>query len=99
MLGHNAWANRRDEPTSCVHPSRVPLHDMKGAHIVTYQLHTAVHQANLNNLIVTAQSEPIDDPPAMNEIIRRFEPLTRRLANSFTATDRYLRDDLANAAR
>jgi RNA polymerase sigma factor (sigma-70 family) len=55
-------------------------------------------RAQLSDLIADAQAAAADDTPAMNEIIRRFEPLTQRIAGSLTRRD-FLRDDLANEAR
>jgi RNA polymerase sigma factor (sigma-70 family) len=54
--------------------------------------------AKLQGLLENAQSEPEDDSPAMNEIVRRFEGLTQKIARSLTA-DAFLQDDLANEAR
>jgi RNA polymerase sigma-B factor len=55
-------------------------------------------RAHLTDLIKAAQSNKIDDSSAMNEIVRRFEGLTQRLARSMTRSP-HLQDDLANAAR
>lgn len=60
--------------------------------------HLACRRAELQSLLEDAQSEPEDDSPAMNEIVRRFEGLTQKIARSLTA-DEFLREDLANAAR
>lgn len=60
--------------------------------------HLACRRAELQALLEDAQSEPEDDSPAMNEIVRRFEGLTQKIARSLTA-DEFLREDLANAAR
>lgn len=48
-------------------------------------------------LVAEAQAESGDDSPAMNEIVRRFEPLARKIARSLTDCP-HLRQDLANAA-
>jgi RNA polymerase sigma factor (sigma-70 family) len=55
-------------------------------------------RVGLEYLIRKAQSSDLDDTAAMNEIIRRFEPLADRLANT-TTSDKALREDLRNAAR
>lgn len=55
--------------------------------------------ATLSTLIGAAQAVPADDSREMNEIVRRFEPLTRRLARGMTASRRDLYDDVANACR
>lgn len=54
--------------------------------------------ASLDAVLAAAQASESDDSPAMNEVIRRFEPLAKQLSRSLTE-DPYLRDDLANAAR
>lgn len=54
--------------------------------------------AELGRLIADAQRQQSDDSRAMDQIIRRFEGLTQRLARSMTRSPE-LRDDLANAAR
>ena len=54
---------------------------------------------SLAHLIQTAQADPDDDTIAMNKIVGRFEPLTRRLSRSLSSSYLYMRDDLANAAR
>lgn len=61
----------------------------------SYELRTT----GLTTLISTAQASELDNTPAMNEIIRRFEPLTRRLSYGLTTSFRHLQDDVANAAR
>ena len=53
---------------------------------------------SLDYLIRAAQSSDLDDTAAMNEIIRRFEALARKLAWSTTGIQ-HLHDDLINAAR
>lgn len=60
--------------------------------------HFECGRADLNGLVRDAQEADLDDTPAMNEIIRRFEPLTERVSRSLTDCP-FLRDDLANAAR
>ena len=55
-------------------------------------------RAELQGLLENAQSEPQDDSPAMNEIVRRFEGLAQKIARSLTA-DEFLQGDLANEAR
>jgi RNA polymerase sigma factor (sigma-70 family) len=60
--------------------------------------HLACRRAELQSLLEDAQSEPEDDSPAINEIVRRFESLTQKIARSLTA-DEFLREDLANEAR
>jgi RNA polymerase sigma factor (sigma-70 family) len=57
-----------------------------------------LRNADLGELVAAAQSSEYDDTPAMNEVVRRFEPLAQRLSRVFTECP-YLRDDLANAAR
>lgn len=52
---------------------------------------------SLTSLIKVAQASDADDSWAMNQIVRRFAPLARRLARS-TDVSRSLRDDLENAA-
>ncbi len=53
---------------------------------------------DLDQLVADAQAAQGDDTPAMNEIVRRFEPLAQKSARSLT-NDLNLREDLANAAR
>lgn len=48
-------------------------------------------------LVAEAQAELVDDSPAMNEIVRRFERLASKIAGSLTDCP-HLREDLANAA-
>jgi RNA polymerase sigma factor (sigma-70 family) len=60
--------------------------------------HLACRRAELQSLLEDAQSETGNDSPAMNEIVRRFEGLTQKIARSLTA-DEFLRDDLANETR
>ncbi len=60
--------------------------------------HLACRRAELQGLLEDAQSEPEDDSPAMNEIVRRFEGLAQKIARLLTA-DEFLREDLANEAR
>jgi RNA polymerase sigma factor (sigma-70 family) len=55
-------------------------------------------RTELQGLLENAQSEPQDDSPAMNEIVRRFEGLAQKIARSLTA-DEFLQGDLANEAR
>lgn len=52
---------------------------------------------SLTSLIKTAQASDADDSWAMNQIIRRFSPLARRLVR-LTGANRNLGDDLENAA-
>jgi len=52
-------------------------------------------RAALDELIDAAQASPADESPAMNEIVRRFEPLAKRIAGRYAK--QY--DDVANAAR
>lgn len=66
---------------------------------MTYQLRPDLSRIGLNQLVATAQASDADDTPAMNEVIRRFDPLARKLARGVETADYYLRDDLANAAR
>lgn len=54
---------------------------------------------SLSTLIAVAQDAPVDDTPAMNAIIHRFEPLTRGLARGMTMSRNDLFDDVANASR
>jgi RNA polymerase sigma factor (sigma-70 family) len=54
--------------------------------------------AELPTLLEDAQTDPADDTPAMNEIVRRFEPLTQKIAGLLTSSE-FLKDDLANEAR
>jgi len=61
-------------------------------------LHFSIQRASLPELIEAAQYTDLDDSRAMNEIVRRFEPMTRRLSRTM-ATCPYLQEDLANAAR
>jgi RNA polymerase sigma factor (sigma-70 family) len=56
-------------------------------------------RVSINTLVSIAQACDHNDSTAMNEIIRRFEPLTRRLVGAVLAADPFLRDDLANASR
>lgn len=58
----------------------------------------ACRRADLQGLLKNAQSEPADDSPAMNEIVRRFEGLAQKISRSLTA-DEFLQEDLANEAR
>lgn len=58
----------------------------------------AASRVSLDGLIEAAQFSDLDDTPAMNEIIRRFQPLARRLARQTTKSE-HLHDDLMNAAR
>jgi RNA polymerase sigma factor (sigma-70 family) len=96
--GQLSWANRRDEPFSYVAASRVPLfRPREKESTVSIFAKNAAH-ADLPDLIEAAQHSKADDTPAMNEIIRKFEGLTQRLARSMTKSP-YLQDDLANAAR
>jgi RNA polymerase sigma factor (sigma-70 family) len=53
--------------------------------------------ASLSVLITAAQANHLHDTPEMNEVIRRFEPLARRL--SYGLARNHLQDDVANAAR
>jgi RNA polymerase sigma factor (sigma-70 family) len=55
--------------------------------------------AGLSRLIALAQADSADDSTAMNQILQRFEPLTRRLARGLTASRNDLYDDVANACR
>jgi RNA polymerase sigma factor (sigma-70 family) len=57
-----------------------------------------VSSASLDFLLRKAQASDLDDTFAMNELIRRFEPLADRLSKEAT-TDGALREDLRNAAR
>jgi RNA polymerase sigma factor (sigma-70 family) len=66
---------------------------------VTQLFKDPLARVDLNTLIGLAQDCKDDDSAAMNEIIRRFEPLTRRLVGAVQAADHFLRDDLANAGR
>jgi RNA polymerase sigma factor (sigma-70 family) len=61
-----------------------------------FQLYSPT-RASLPQLIKVAQADPDDDSVAMNQIVRRFDPLARGLSR--ITDDRYLQDDLANAAR
>lgn len=58
----------------------------------------AACNATLPELLVDAQAEGSDDTVAMNEIVRRFDRLTRKLARSMT-TNVHDQQDIANAAR
>lgn len=60
--------------------------------------HLVFRRAEIQDLLENAQSEPEDDSPAMNEIVRRFEGLAQKISRSLTA-DEFLREDLANEAR
>jgi len=55
-------------------------------------------QRDLSDLIREAQAAGPDDQAAIGEIIRRFEPLTRKLGRGLAASGAY-RDDIENAAR
>ncbi|MGN6275171.1 MAG: sigma-70 family RNA polymerase sigma factor [Solirubrobacterales bacterium] len=59
--------------------------------------HLVCRRAELQGLLEDAQSEPEDDSPAMNEIVRRFEGLAQKIARSLTA-DEFLQEDLADEA-
>ena len=48
-------------------------------------------------LVAEAQADPRDDSPAMNEVVRRFQPLAAKTSRSLTDCP-HLRQDLANAA-
>ncbi len=54
--------------------------------------------AGLDFLLRKAQASDLDDTFAMNEIVRRFEPLADRLAKRATKNST-LQEDLRNAAR
>lgn len=54
---------------------------------------------SLNSLIDLAQRDVADGHRAMNEIVSRFEPLTRSIARGMTRSRDDLFDDVANAAR
>ncbi|MDX6452578.1 MAG: hypothetical protein QOH16_2627 [Gaiellaceae bacterium] len=57
-----------------------------------------LQRSSLASLIAQAKTSTCDDTPAMNEIVRRFEPLARRASRTITSRAS-LFDDLANAAR
>jgi RNA polymerase sigma factor (sigma-70 family) len=57
--------------------------------------HTATQE--LDVLVVVAQADPADNSTAMNEILRRFERLARKLGVE-VARDASMQDDCANAA-
>lgn len=61
-----------------------------------FQFH--IEQRDLADVIAEAQAETHDNTPAMAEIIRRFEPLTKKLSREWTASYE-LQQDLANSAR
>jgi RNA polymerase sigma factor (sigma-70 family) len=50
-------------------------------------------------LIALAQADERDDTDAMNAILRRYEPMTKKIASVLTATNRDCYDDVANACR
>lgn len=54
--------------------------------------------APLEDLLVSARACETDDTPAMNELIRRYEPLVRKVASGLTS-DAQLQDDARNGAR
>lgn len=55
--------------------------------------------APLPTLIALAQADEHDDTDAMNAILRRYEPMTKKIASVLTATNRDCYDDVANACR
>jgi RNA polymerase sigma factor (sigma-70 family) len=55
--------------------------------------------APLPTLITIAQADEYDDSEAMNAIIRRYEPMTKRIAGALTAPSHDYYDDVANACR
>jgi RNA polymerase sigma factor (sigma-70 family) len=59
---------------------------------------SGARSASLDELVAAAQAESDSNSIAMCEIVRRFEPATRRLARSLTP-DTWVQDDIANAAR
>jgi len=55
--------------------------------------------AGLANLLRVARSIETDDTPAMNELVKRFEPLAKRIAGGLSKKSPDLFDDLVNAGR
>jgi RNA polymerase sigma factor (sigma-70 family) len=55
--------------------------------------------APLPALIALAQADEHDDTDAMNAILRRYEPMTKKIASVLTTTNRDCYDDVANACR
>jgi RNA polymerase sigma factor (sigma-70 family) len=53
---------------------------------------------DIDALVASAQAEPLDDSSAMEEVVRRFEPLARKIASGMTRSVRD-QEDAANAAR
>ncbi len=80
-------------------PIRVPLttNSIEGTHLTMGVLHV-LSEPSLDYLIATAQADPADDTVAMNDIIRRFEPLVQTISRSLS-TDPHVRQDLAQEAR
>jgi RNA polymerase sigma factor (sigma-70 family) len=54
---------------------------------------------SLTTLLRVARSTEVDDTLAMNEIVRRFEPLAKRIAGGLSKKSPDLFDDLVNAGR
>jgi len=54
--------------------------------------------SSLDDLIAVAQANPTDDGGAMNEIVRRFDPLAQRIGRSVSARPE-VQDDAAQEAR
>jgi RNA polymerase sigma factor (sigma-70 family) len=65
---------------------------------MTHVVQPYLKTVDLDRLIRQAQKRTEDDTAAMDEIIRRFEPLIERLVRSINAVE-HLRDDIANAGR
>jgi RNA polymerase sigma factor (sigma-70 family) len=57
-----------------------------------------VLDAPVEDVLASARSCVTDDSVAMNHLIRRYEPLVRKVASSLTA-DPHLQDDARNGAR
>lgn len=60
--------------------------------------HFRRQHAPLEQLLAEAKSTDGDDSAAMNEIVRRFDPLARRISRRLTSSPP-LREDIENAAR
>jgi RNA polymerase sigma factor (sigma-70 family) len=56
-------------------------------------------RVGLRTLLAAAQAVTADDTPAMNEIVRRFEPLAKRFAGGLSKKTPAIYDDLLNAGR
>jgi len=75
-----------------------PSFNSKEGITMTKQPRGDLSRVPLDNLLRAAQRCSDDDTPAMNEIVRRFEGLSKKLARAVRAAD-HVFDDLANAAR